>query len=175
MTILYSDDSGQVIWPETDLHDPDSKKYYYIMYRPPVRLSSQEYIKGISIVIPSTPNGCIYECVSGGISSLTEPTWGTVEGGTTDDGDVKWKCKPANVRLMAGDVITTSTWTGPSWVTLANIADIIDNRITRCKVTAMIVPTGTTTLTLTNHITVTRASGITEEFDKSLIITIADL
>ena len=174
MTILYSDDSGPIYWPEEDSHDPESKKYYEITYRPPVRQNNIAYIKGVSVVIPFTSNGCMYECTSGGISGSVEPDWGTLENGTTEDGDVKWKCKPYNAKLEAGDTIPTSTWTADSWVTLDNPVTF-DGNATATRVSAMTVPTGTTTFTLTNHITVSRASGRSEEFDKSLIIPIRSL
>jgi len=171
---MYSDNSGLTYWPEEDSHDPDSKRYYEITYRPPTRQNSIAYTKGVSVVIPTTPNGCMYECISGGISASSEPTWGTVENGTTEDGDVKWRCKTYNSRLESGDTISASTWTADSWVTLDNPV-AFDGNATATRVSAMTVPTGTTSFTLTNHISVTRASGRLEEFDKSLVIPITDL
>lgn len=174
MSITYADTSGPIYWPEEDAHDPDSKKYYYITYRPETRQNSKEYIKGVDVVLPQTANGCLYECVSGGISASTPPTFLTKENGTTEDGDVLWKCKPANTLLKSGDVITSSTWSGPAWVTIDNDTTLINNSITACRVTAVTTPTGTTTMTLTNHILVTRSSGRLEELERSLIITIAE-
>ncbi len=174
MTILYSDDSGPIYWPEEDSHDPDSKKYYEITYRPPTRLSSTAYIKKVGIVVPTVPNGCIYECISGGISGSTEPTWGTLENGTTEDGGVKWRCKAGNTKLESGDTISESTWTADSWVTTDNSV-IFNNNATAVRVASMTVPTGTTTFTLTNHIKITRSSGRLEEFDKSIIVPIVSL
>lgn len=171
---MYSDDSGPIIWPEEDSHDPNSKKYYEITYRPPSRQSNTTYIKGVSVVLPTAPNGCMYECISGGISFSSEPTWGTIENGTTDDNDVKWRCKSYNAKLEVGDLITDSTWTSDSWVTIDSSV-VFDSNATAIRVTAMTAPAGTTTFTLTNHIKVTRVSGRLEEFDKSLIITIAEL
>lgn len=171
---MYSDDSGPIYWPDEDSHDPDSKKYYEITYRPPTRQNSTTYVKGVSVVIPATPNGCMYECISGGTSGVSIPTWLTLENGTTEDGDVKWKCKPYNAKLETGDTISISTWTVDSWVTTDNPISF-DGNATATRVSAMTVPTGSTTFTLTNHITVVRASGRTEEFDKSLIIPIRSL
>lgn len=170
--IIYSDDSGPIIWPTTDQHDPSSKKDYFIAYRPLVRVSNKEYVKGADIVIPSVSNGCMYECISGGISAGSEPTFDTTEGQTTTDGTVKWKCKPLISKLAAGDTITASAWTGDTGVTLSDDA-IINDVITVIKVTA--VPVTAKTFTITNHITVLRASGRTEEFYKSLVISIKDL
>jgi len=174
MTILYSDNSGEVYWPEDDAHDPQSKKYYEITYRPPTRQNSTAYTKGVGIVIPSTYNGCMYECVSGGISDASPPTFLTVENGITEDGDVRWKCKPLSSQLGEGDTITASTWSVDSWVTLDNPV-AFDGNATATRVSAMTVPTGTTSFTLLNHITVLRDSGRIEEFDKSLIIPIRSL
>lgn len=171
---MYSDDSGPIYWPDEDSHDPDSKKYYEITYRPPTRQNNTTYVKGVSVVIPATPNGCMYECISGGTSGASIPTWLTLENGTTEDGDVKWKCKPYNAKLETGDTISESTWTVDSWVTTDNPVSF-DGNATATRVSAMTVPTGSTTFTLTNHITVVRASGRTEEFEKSLIIPIRSL
>lgn len=44
-------------------------------------------------VIPTTPNGYIYKCVTAGTSSGTEPAaWGTTVDGDTSDGTVTWRC-----------------------------------------------------------------------------------
>jgi hypothetical protein len=172
MTIIYSDDSGPIIWPITDLHDPSSKKYYFIDYRPAIRISSKEYVKGMDVVVPTTSNGCMYECVSGGISASTSPTFLTEEGKTTIDGDVVWKCKPLISRLSTGDTITVSTWTGDVGVIQDNPL-ILSNITTGSRVTS--IPVGATSFTITNHITILRLSGRIEEFDKSAVITIANL
>lgn len=45
---------------------------------------------------PTTPNGKRYECTTAGTSAaVTEPTWGTTEGGTTSDGvgTLVWTCR----------------------------------------------------------------------------------
>ena len=170
--IIYSDDSGPIIWPDTDRHDPSSKKDYTISYRPPTRVNSKEYVKGGDVVIPTVSNGCMYECISGGISASSEPTFDTTEGQTTTDGSVKWKCKPLVSKLEAGDTITISAWTGDTGVTISETA-IINSIATIAKVTA--VPSTAKTFTITNHITVSRSSGRTEEFSKSLVILIKTL
>lgn len=171
MTIIYSDDSDKIYWPEDDLHDPNSEKDYYISYRPPTRQSDKAYVKGVDVVIPLVDNGCMYECVSGGISASSPPTFATVEGQFTEDGTVKWKCKPLISKLKDGDSITLSSWTGDTGVTLTTPAIIGNTTVT--KVTS--VPSTGTTFTITNTITITRANGRTEKFDKSLVITKGEL
>jgi hypothetical protein len=170
--IIYSNDSGPTIWPDTDKHDPNSKKYYYIDYRPATRLNTTEYVKGVDVVIPSISNGCMYECVSGGISSTTPPSFGTEEGKTTIDGDVLWKCKPLTSRLAAGDVITLSTWSSTAGVT-TSLPITINNISTGVRVDSVLATLKK--FTLTNHITILRATGRQEEFEKSLIITVKEL
>ena len=175
--IIYSDDSGPVIWPTSDLHDPDSKKYYYIEYRPPVRENEKAYVKGVDVVVLDTPNGCIYECISGGISNHLSAhqvnTFTTVEGKTVDDGDVKWKCKPDTSRLRDGDTITTSTWSSTEPTVTLSGEVILSGIQTGVRVDA-VDPTLKKFL-ITNHITIQRVSGRIEEFDKSLLVTIKEL
>lgn len=171
MTITYIDDSGPLVWPSTDLHDPNSKKDYYLYYGPFTHSTNVPYVKGVDLVVPTTPNGCMYECVSGGISGATPPTFSTEENKITEDGGVKWKCLPLSTRLGPGDLITTSTWSGDDGVTLSNPA-IISGVATVTKVEA--VPANAKRFTITNHYTITRDSGRVEEYEKSIIITIKD-
>ena len=170
--IIYSDDSGPIAWPDNDKHDPNSKKYYYIDYRPATRSNTTEYVKGVDVVIPSISNGCMYECVSGGISSATSPTFGTDEGKTTIDGNVLWKCKPLTSRLAAGDTITASVWTATTGVTFS-LPLILNSVSTGIRVDSVL--TTLKKFTLTNHISVLRVTGRQEEFEKSLIITVKEL
>ena len=175
--IIYSDDSGPVIWPTSDLHDPSSKKYYYIEYRPPLRENEKAYVKGADVVVLDTPNGCVYECISGGVSNTlsnhSTNTFTTVEGKTVDDGDVKWKCKPDISRLRDGDTITTSTWSSTEPTVTLSGEVLLSGIQTGVRVDA-VAPTLKKFL-ITNHITVQRVSGRVEEFDKSLLITIKEL
>lgn len=74
--------------------------------------SSTSYSLG-NQVIPTTPNGYIYVCVSAGTSNVTEPTWGTTVDGDTTDNSVTWRCFPYNIqskriyRLNQGDQYAT--------------------------------------------------------------------
>jgi hypothetical protein len=111
----------------------------------------------------------MYECVSGGRTDLTEPTWGTVEDEITKDGGAAWKCLPRNSVLKTGDTLTASTWTADTGCTLDNAA-IIDGAATKVRVTA--VPADADAFTLVNHVTIVRLNGDTEEFDRSMYIRI---
>lgn len=153
------------------VYDPNEKVYYSISYRPRTRADSTEYLKGVDVVILTTPNGLLYECVSGGMSAATPPTFSTVEGDDTEDGSVTWRTRPYDLLLNTGDVITASTWTGTNGETIDNDA-IVNSIQTKFRLTA--VPAGATTATLVNHITVTRVNGDVEEFDRSIIIKVKD-
>lgn len=175
--IIYSDDSGQVIWPDTDLHDPNSEKYYYIEYRPALRQNEKEYVKGVDTVVLDPPNGCMYECVSGGISGtlleFTASPFTTAESKYQDDGTVRWKCKPDTTRLRPGDSITASTWTTSDPAITLSDEVVLSGIQTGVKVST--VPSTLKKITITNTVTVQRVSGRTEKFDKSLVITVKPL
>lgn len=173
MAIIYADDSGPIIWPLTEYHDPESKKYYYIDYMPATRQNSKAYIKDVDLIVPPVFNGCMYQCISGGISAPSIPTFTTIEGGTVDDGDVKWRVKPYAAKLLFGDTITSSTWTGDTGVVFTNSSLILDGITAACRVDA--VPSGAKRFTITNHIVINRATGRIEEFEKSLVISIKQL
>lgn len=170
--VIYSTNQGPIKWPKDDSHDPDSEVIYTLDYFLPVRADSKAYIQGIDVVVPITPNGCMYECVSGGISNDTLPVLSTNEGKSFDDGDVKWRTLPLLTQLSYGDVISSSVWTGDTDVVLT--ADTItDNIATSIKVTA--VPAGVTSFTITNTVEILYLSGDTEKRQKSIIIPIKEL
>lgn len=172
MTIIYTDDSGPLTLTELDSHDPNSQKYYYLHYKPDTRSPSKEYTKGVDIIIPAVSNGCMYECVSGGISALVEPIFETVAGKITIDNTVQWKTKPLVTRLLTGDVITSSTWASDVGVTTTS-GVILNDIATGIKVTS--VPATAKSFKLTNTITIQRASLRVETFDKSIIVPILNL
>ncbi len=64
------------------------------------------------VVEPTTPDGNVYECTTGGTSGATEPSWVTGEGNTTTDNTVTWTChtKTANAAQthLNGDNVTQS-------------------------------------------------------------------
>lgn len=157
--------------------DPNNKQFYSIQYRPKNWTANTEYksdgdTNNADVVIPSTPNGLMYECKSGGISGATEPTFGTTEKGTTADDSVVWTAKAYDLLLNTGDTITASTWAGANGETVDSDS-IVDGIQTKCRLIA--VADGATSVTLTNHITVARANGDIEELDRSLIISVKEL
>jgi len=64
--------------------------------RPSVWSGLIEYIIG-DYVRPTTGNDYIYECVNGGTSGETEPSWPTTPGSNKTDGGVIWKCRDEEI------------------------------------------------------------------------------
>jgi hypothetical protein len=172
--IIYSSDGAKQKWPKTDPHDPNSVKNYPIYYRPPVRENSKEYIKDVDVITLPTANGCMYECVSGGVSASNPPTFSTLDGATISDGTVIWKCKPIRSRLAFGDTLLTSTWAANhADITLSD--EVMFNNDTATAVLVSTVPATLTAFELTNTIEIERVNGRNETFDKTLIITVKQL
>ena len=171
MTILIN--SGSKPYKHPKQYDPNDESIYSWSFRPKSWTTSTEYVEGdmADAVIPTVPNGFYYECVSGGISSGTEPLFSTIKGKTTVDGSVKWKSKPYNLFLKTGDSVTTSTWAGTNGETLDS--EVIINGI-QTKFKLLTVPTDATSASIINNITVTRSNGDIEKFDFTMIITIKD-
>lgn len=172
MSIVYSDDSDVTHWPLNDLHDIDSHKYYFIDYRPDFWQPSTTYIRNVDLVIPPIANGCMYECISGGISSLTSPTFPTLEGRIVQDSDVAWRTLPFTARLGYGDVISLSTWSASSGVVISD-DEIVSGKTTLIKV--MSVPSTLCEFDLINIVNINRATGRTETFKKTLRVSIGTL
>ena len=103
-------------------------------------------------VVPTTPNGYAYDCTTAGTAAVSEPTWPTTEDSTVTDGAAVW----------------TARFIG----TLDN-PNIVSSIKTKFRLTA--VPESATSVTVVNHITVTRANADEEEFDSSLVIKIKPL
>jgi hypothetical protein len=172
MSIVYSDDTDITYWPLNELHDINSSKYYFIDYRPDIWAPSTHYIKGVDLVIPPTANGCMYECTSGGTSASILPVFPTLEGREFKDADVSWRVLPFAARLGYGDNITSSTWTSSIGVT------ILDDELIGAKTAAVKVSVSDTTLCefdLINTISITRSTGRSEIFKKTLRITVGVL
>jgi hypothetical protein len=170
--IIYAGSSDLIVYPDTFKHDPDSKMYYSLIYRPFFRENSTYYIQDADVVIPNIPNGCMYECASGGITDTIEPVMVTNEGRTFDDGTVKWRTLPFTAQLGYGDKIINSIWAGDVGVLLGSSLTFKDC-MTMVKV--LEVPATSKTFQITNTITVLRQSGIEEQFDRTLKIGIKQL
>lgn len=66
-------------------------------------VASTVYAAG-DVVKPTTGNGRIFECVVGGTSDSSEPTWDTDLGDDTVDNTVTWRCRGAHVITTAADL-----------------------------------------------------------------------
>lgn len=170
--MIYSSNDKPQKWPKSDAHDPDSEVEYPVYWGLPIRENSKAYVQYNDAVLPPTANGCMYECVSGGITAASPPTMATVENEYTDDGDVKWKCLPLGSRLGHGDIVQTVTCTADAGVTIG-ATSITDGIITVAKVIA--VPAGAISFTLTFIADILYADGRTEKRVKSLIIPVKDI
>ncbi len=170
--MIYGGGSAPIKLPKEMAYDKDEKKFYSLSYRPVYWAANKEYIKGVDVVIPATPNGLMYECYSGGISGATEPTFNTKENGVTDDNSVTWKAKAYNLLLNTDDIITTSTWTGTNSETLDSDI-IVDGIYTKVRLTGVLPDAKTATLI--NHVVVIRLNGDIEEFDRTIIIPVSVL
>ena len=178
MAIHLSDASGPIKWPKTDNHDPQSKKYYFLTYRPNQWEPGTEYVKDSGVVVPLLGNGCLYVCVQSGISGGTEPVWSTQTGKIITDGTTKWKVTIDTSILRPGDEITSSTWTASEGVTLnaTTLGTILNNRITAVRVDS-VDPT-LTSFSITNTVTITRSTFLpvsTEEYERTIIIPVKNI
>lgn len=64
------------------------------------------YVAG-QIVIPTVANGFVYQCVVGGTSGNSQPTWPTIVGESVSDSGVTWSC--------LGESVTVFSSAAPSW------------------------------------------------------------
>lgn len=172
MSIIYSESGNILYLPEDLSHDPNADEMYSLIYRPEYWNPESGYSKLNDVVIPYVSNGCIYECISGGISGEEEPEWLTIEGKSTKDNDVKWKAKPYLCTLKYDDIILESTWSSNVTANLT-CSSIYLGIATSIRVGS--VPPRAKSIQLTNTITIKRSSGRFEEFDKTLIILIKEI
>jgi hypothetical protein len=172
MSIVYSDASGVIDWPLTDLHDTLSEKYYTIEYRPDIWRPNISYIKGLDAILPLISNGCMYECISSGISGAIQPIFSTVEGKLVVDNDVSWRTITYSAILNSGDTISSSVWTASPGVTISD-DEVVSSRATAIKVTS-VLPT-LCDFKLINTILINRASGRVEKLKRTLHITVGEL
>ena len=173
MTILYIKGDEQFRVPDSMSYDPNEEKYYSVGYRPHVWASEKEYVRANGLVVPSVSNGFMYECYSSGVSGTDEPNFATTEGDLTSDGTVVWKANPYTLKVKAGDVITDSYWQGVEAGIVIDNDTFVNGVMTEFRLTA--VPVGVDEITVTNFITVFRADGKVEKFNRSLIIPVREL
>lgn len=80
------------------------------------------------VIRPTTANGLLYECTTNGgaMTALTEPTWGTVVGGTTSDGSNTWTCREEKLKNVGCKGITvgaTLSTDSDQWIWEAEVYD----------------------------------------------------
>ncbi len=74
--------------------------------------ASHAYSVGDQVIPLGTHlNGYYYECSTAGTSGASQPTWGTTEGGYTDDGTAVWTCKIGGMKGLS-DLVTPP---GEAW------------------------------------------------------------
>lgn len=170
--IIFSDNSEKQEWPDIDPHDPDTEREYTLYYYLPTWLPSTAYTKDKDIIVPPTPNGCMYYCTSGGISSADVPLFITKECKSFEDNDVTWRCMPLETLLSSGDTFT-STWSVNNPDIILTEDTIVDNIAARVKVSNIgNLQEPITSFELTNTINITYLAGNTEVRQKTLIIPV---
>ena len=83
-----------------------------------------------SIIRPTVANGLMYECTTNGgaMTALTEPTWGTVVGGTTSDGSNTWTCREEKLKVIGAAGLTlgaTTSTDSDQWIWEAELHDSV--------------------------------------------------
>ena len=63
-------------------------------------------------IVPTTPNGYMYECIVSGTSHTTQPTWSTVLGTRQIDNTVTWICRELVSSLQTINLYDTPTTAG---------------------------------------------------------------
>lgn len=132
------------------VHDPDSKQYADITYRPGVWQANTVYYHretdDYDAVIATTFNGLYYKVINPGLAGATEPTWPTTVGATVKDGGIVWEAVAYNL-LPPTESISTSTWVATDGVTIDQQTSTTSSA--QCRIAA--VPVGVTGFSLTNH------------------------
>lgn len=181
MTILIEKGCTEIELPCSYNYCFGEARFYAISYKPQVWEVSKVYIKGQELILPTVDNGFMYDCVSSGISGLIEPVFSTVESEETEDNTVIWRAKPYNLLLNLGDTVNSSVWEGiaevysggvttyDSNITLDSEAIVVNRQ---AIVRLVSVPVDTVKVRLTNTLTLTLASGGTETYKTTIVITI---
>lgn len=160
-------------------YDRDEEVVFSITYRPETWEADKEYISAdhqldvdnSNLIIPSVPNGWMYECSSGGISSSSEPAFLTTKNSITIDNTCEWKAMPYSLLLMSGDTIASSTWIPNTGESIKD--DSIVGGI-QVKFTLFGVLSTEDKANITNRITINRASGSIERYDNTIIIKVSN-
>lgn len=155
--------------------DKDDKELYTLLYRPETWASLQEIIQGNSVYVPTTPNGCMYDVIQGGITALNEPsTWNTAKGSITESGTVKFRALPYSLALQTGDNIQANAledWPSyefilPTGLTVDNTS-LISGRTVQFRIATS---PGVGRYDITCRISVRKASGIYVRYDDTITI-----
>jgi len=166
----YSDGSDAFIFTDKEAYTPGEAVFYSLSYKPKSWVSDSEYVEGVDVVLPATPNGFAYECISGGRShATTEPTFATKNRAKTVDNTVVWRTVPNIFTLRPGDVITNSTWDGLNGEVIDQFS-IVDGIQTRFRLTS--VALGAKEVTIINTIDVTRLNGDLVTFKTAITIPV---
>jgi hypothetical protein len=78
--------TGHTSWSLND-YSPTSDPFVHNSWAASTAYSEDDY------VIPTTPNGYYYRCITAGTSGSSEPIWPTTLGETVSDGTVTWRCE----------------------------------------------------------------------------------
>jgi len=102
-------------------------------YDPPKWLASTAYAVGAQVV-PTTPNGWIYQAAAAGTGGSTEPVWPVVWGGNVADGTVTWRAELADAVAMTNlrlSLLDTDTPAVPTFTTASYDIELKDlfNRV----------------------------------------------
>ena len=106
-------------------HDPEDSMFIRIILKPKAWIANTVYSKSdcenFDICIPSTFTGLYYKVKSPGISGATEPTWITIPGEETIDGDTGLIWEACLYNLMPVDeTITGVTYEGSNGATVTS-------------------------------------------------------
>ncbi len=171
MTIIYA---GEGLDSPVLLLDPNSTEIYSLIYRPETWAANKEYIQDGVIVVPTTPNGCMYTIAQGGKSSATEPVWPTTKKRTILNGTVRFKSMPYSLLLQTGDTIQANSsggWSAyeviaPSGVHV-DYTNLLNASVVQFRVRS--VPAAGD-YTITVRISVLKAIGMYARYDHSIIL-----
>jgi hypothetical protein len=173
MAIQYATVTGDS--PTLD-YDTDNKLLYYLILRPEPWTTGREVIQDKLLIMPTVANGCMYQCVQGGITGATEPNWTTAKNSIVISGTAKFKSIPYNLLLQTGDVIEANnpaSWPAyefvlPNGLTIDNISVLNSNTV---QFRIMTTP-GIGEYTIVCRVSVKKVSGIYVRYDIPLKLNV---